>query len=78
MINGKQCTIGLYVDDNKISHVETKVVDKFLDLFKEKYGDLTVTRWNTHEFLGMDLTVTKDKRLEMCMKKNRRSYRDVW
>ena len=26
-INGKQCTVAWYTDDNKISHVEQEVVD---------------------------------------------------
>ena len=77
MINGKQCTIGWYVDDNNIYHVETKVVYELLDVFKDKFGDLTITRGNTHDFLGMDITVTNDKRLDICMKKKKRSHRNV-
>ena len=68
MINGKQCTIGWYVEDSKISHTETKVVDELLEVFKEKFGYLTVTRGNAHDFLGMSLTVTKNKQVEICMK----------
>lgn len=28
IINGKQCTLAYYVDDNKLSHVATAVVDR--------------------------------------------------
>ena len=28
----KQCTIGLHVDDLKISHVDRKVVDQIIDM----------------------------------------------
>ena len=36
MINRNQFTIGWYVDYNKISHKEAKVVDDMLTIFKEK------------------------------------------
>ena len=36
MINRNQFTIGWYVDYNKISHKEAKVVDNMLTTFKEK------------------------------------------
>ena len=55
-INGKQCTIVFYVDDNKISHVDSKVVDEIIDLLKSHFGALTVTRGKKHNFLGMDIT----------------------
>ena len=44
MINGKQCTIIFYVDDNKISHVDPEVVSDVIELLKEHFGDLTVKR----------------------------------
>ena len=31
-INGKKCTILWYVDDNKVSRVESKVVDNLLKM----------------------------------------------
>ena len=43
-INGKQCTIGWYVDDNKISHVDSKVVDEIIALIESHFGKMTVTR----------------------------------
>ena len=71
IINGNQCTIGWYVDDNKISHKKTKVVNDMLTTFKEKSGDLSITRGNSHDFLGMDLTIkiTKYKTVEINMEK---------
>ena len=50
-INGNQCTIGWYVNDNKISKNVAKVVDNMLTIFKEKFGDLTITRGNSYDFL---------------------------
>ena len=68
-INRNQCTIGWYVDDNKISHKEEKSVDDMLTIFRETFGDLTITQGNSHDFLGMDLTTTKEKRVDIAMRK---------
>ena len=69
MINGNQCKIGWYVDNNKISDKEAKVVDDMLTIFKENSGGLTITRGNSHDFLGMNLAITKEKRVEIAMRK---------
>ena len=37
MINGTQCTMGWHVDDLKISHVESEVVDDILNKLDEMY-----------------------------------------
>jgi hypothetical protein len=54
-INGKQCTIAWYVDDNKISHVEPEVVTQIVAKIEERFGKMTVTRGKKHVFLGMDI-----------------------
>ena len=57
-INGKQCTILWHVDDLKISHVDSKVVDSVLEKLGEIYGKddlLVTTRGKVHEYLGMTL-----------------------
>ena len=69
MINRNQFTIGWYVDYNKTSHKEAKVVDDMLTIFKETFGDLTITRGSSHGFLGMDMTIIKEKRVDIAMKK---------
>ena len=69
VINGKQCTIVFYVDDNKISHVDPDVVSEVLEILKGHFGDLTVTRGNKHNVLGMDLTFSEDKTIKIEMKK---------
>ena len=48
MIRGNQCTTGWYVNDNKISHKEAKVVDDMLTILRKKLRDLTITRGNSH------------------------------
>ena len=66
-INGKQCTVAWYVDDNFVSHVEKKVVDDILDKMKEKFGDLKITRGKKHTFLGINFEFTDDKKLAIDM-----------
>ncbi len=61
MINGKQCTVVWYVDDNKISHEDPAVVTQIIELMGKHFGKLTITRGNKHRFLGMNLTVNKNK-----------------
>ena len=46
-INGKQCTVGWHVDDLKISHYDSRVVDDILHALNERYGKespLVITR----------------------------------
>ena len=68
MINGKQCTIVWYVDDNKISHVESKVVDQTILAIEKKFGKMTVKRSKEHEFVGMDISFTNNHKVRIAMK----------
>jgi hypothetical protein len=54
-INGKQCTIVWYVDDNKISHVDYDVVTDIINKIEKRFGKMTVTRGKEHVFLGMHI-----------------------
>ena len=67
-INGKQCTIGWYVDDNKLSHVDPEVVTDVLAQIEEKFPGLVTTRGKEHTFLGMDIKYTKDKKVLINLK----------
>ena len=56
MIEGKQCTLAFYVDDNKLSHVSSKVVDIVLDMIEGYFPGLVVTkRGKRLNFLGMEI-----------------------
>ena len=59
-IEGKQCTIAWYVDDNKISHVDDTVVTDIIEKIEAKFGKMTETRGKHHMFLGMDITFNDD------------------
>ena len=58
-IKGAQCTIVWYVDDNKISHVDTAVVSDIIKRIESKFGKMTVTRGVEHEFLGMRIILDR-------------------
>ena len=67
MIRGKQCTVGWYVDDTKISHVDPEVVTEIVEAIEENFGKMTVTRGKKHTFLGMDLTLNGDGTVTVAM-----------
>ena len=68
-IDGKQCTIVFYVDDNKISHVDPKVVDSVIEKLEAKYGKMSTTRGTDLQFLGMDIKY-KDGMVTIGMQKH--------
>lgn len=59
-IDGKQCTIAWYVDDNKISHVDPNVVTNIIKKIEERFDKMTVTRGREHTFLGMNIRYTEN------------------
>ena len=54
-IEGKQCTIVWYVDDNKISHCDSCVVSDIIKKIEKCFGKMTVTQGDEHDFLGMHI-----------------------
>ena len=65
IINGKQLTVVWHVDDLKASHVDPKVIDKFIKWLKDKYEDkeiglLKATSGKIHNYLGMNLDYTEE------------------
>ena len=56
------------MDDNKVSHKDPAVVTHIIELMGNHFGELTITRGNKHRFLGMNLTVNKNKSIEIEMK----------
>jgi hypothetical protein len=54
--NGKQLPVLWHVDDLKISHVETKAVNKFIELLTDVLGKespLSISRGKVHLIIGM-------------------------
>ena len=60
-MNGEQCTLVLYVENNKLSHVEVKLVEDLINDLKYNFEELVVTRENNHTFLGMNINITEEK-----------------
>jgi hypothetical protein len=75
MIEGNQMTICFHVDDCKLSHSKTKVMDIMIEylrheyesIFKDGSGVMTVSRGNTHKYLGMTLEYTVHGRVKITM-----------
>jgi len=68
MIDEKQCTVAWYVDDNKISHEDPRVVSMIIDCLEEYFGKVTVTRGKEHVFLGMKIRFTMSQTVVLSMK----------
>ena len=68
MIDGKQCTIAWYVDDNKISHVNPNVVTDLIKRIEARFDEMTVTRGKEHTFLGMEFVINDDGTVQISMK----------
>ena len=69
-VNGKQFTSVWYVDDLKLLHVETNVVDDMVQLLKQEFGslmDLTVRRGKIHDYLGIQFDFSQEKKVIMTM-----------
>lgn len=67
IIDGKQCTITWYFDNDIITHVDPNVVTSIIDKIEEKFGKIAVTRGNSHEFLGMKINFQEDKTVTILM-----------
>jgi hypothetical protein len=68
VINGSQCTVCWYVDDNKISHKDPKVVSDIIEKIESKFGKMHVTRGKKHTFLGMDISFEVENEVSITMK----------
>ena len=62
VIHGKQCTIAWYVDDNKLSHDDPRVVTEVLEAVKEHFGELVISRGDEHDLLGMKIKMNRTEK----------------
>ena len=60
-INGIQCTVCWYVDDTKILHKDSDVVDSVIQQIENKFGKMIVTCGKNHTFVGIDIEFVGDK-----------------
>ena len=68
MIDGKQYTITWHVDDLKISHVDSKIIDKVVKKLEYQYRKLSVTKGRKLTYVGMDLQFCPDYSVEVSTK----------
>ena len=69
-INQSQCTIVWHVDDLKISHVDSNVVTKIIEMLSSEFGceaPLTVNRGKVHDYLEMTLDYRIDGKVKILM-----------
>ena len=68
IINGKQCTITWYVDDNKISHMDEEVMMNIIKKARKRLGRFKMTKGREHKFLGMEVIFTEDGKVKVRTK----------
>ena len=66
-IDGSQCTVMFYVDDNKISHKDPNVITSVLEAVSKYFGKLTITRGIKNDILGMNIKI-KDQQVYIDIK----------
>ena len=69
-VNGKQLTVAWHVDDLKVSHEEDNVLDEFIGMMEEEFGQetpLSIKRGLIQEYLGMTLDFTERGRVVVKM-----------
>ena len=75
MIDGKQMTICFHVDDCKLSHRKSRVMDDMIQWLRQEYesifedgsGKMTVSRGKVHKYLGMTLDYTVSGQVKITM-----------
>ena len=75
-VDRKQCTIYWHVDDLKISHVTSNVLDGELSQLTSKYGklsELSFIRGRVHDYLGMRLDYGTKVKVRITLPKHTES-----
>jgi hypothetical protein len=75
MIDGDQMTICFHVDDYKLSHRKTKVMDSMIEYLRQEYesifedgsGAMTVSTGKIHKYFGMTLDCTVRGQVKITM-----------
>ena len=67
IINGKQCTIQCYVDENKVTRVSEYVITGVIYITKKHFVELVVSRGKKHTFLGMEIELVSDGKINIGM-----------
>ena len=65
--SGKQLTVAFYVDDLIMTCADSRGIDWILQLLKERFTDLTITRGKKHSYLGQTLDFTVPRLVKITM-----------
>lgn len=85
-IKGSQCTICFHVDDCKISHKMSKVIDSTIkwlrcdyeSIFEDGSGEMKVHRGKVHKYLGMTLDFTSKHQVKITMTEYVKDVISAW
>jgi len=74
-VNGKQQTLCAHVDDCKLSCIDVKLQDEFIEILRQEYesifedgsGAMQVSRGKVHTYLGMQLDFTVPGQVKVSM-----------
>ena len=85
-IDGNQCTICFHVDDCKISHKSSKVIDSTIEwlrrdyesIFEDGSGEMKVCRGKVHKYLGMTLDFATKRQVKISMVDYVKDVVDAW
>ena len=70
MINGSQCTAAWHVDDIKLSHIQSNIIDDLINTLNLEYGKetpLTIKRGKVHEYLRMMIDFSTPGQVQFSM-----------
>ena len=67
-VDGNQCTVCWYVDDNKISHEDPKGLYPVIEMIESKFSTMTKRRDKKHTFVGMDMRFIEEGKVKIPMK----------
>jgi uncharacterized protein Yka (UPF0111/DUF47 family) len=67
-INGKQCTIVVYVDDLMVSCVDVNIVEEVLAQLTKAYKKINIQRGKILDYLGMEFDYSVDGVVKISMK----------
>ena len=56
------------MEDNKVLHMEMKEVEDFTNNLRNIFGEVVVTRGKNHTLWGMNIYITKDKKVDIDRK----------
>ena len=79
IINGEQCTITWYVDDNVITHKDESVLKDLFNKVCKSFGDMDLNTGDEHDFLGMKIKIDRlNKNIEVSMKSQLKETIDLF